>query len=103
MVKVLGKENDIDKAYYTNLVNEAIEAISKYGDFEWFTSDDNENNVYPWFSSVNPEDLPWKTACGRNTCYGCHSLDNNAKCANGYDNSDFASTVNPDVEQFDVR
>ena len=103
MVKVLEKEDDIDRSYYTNLVNEAIEAISGYGDFEWFVSDDNESDVYPWFSSNDPEDLPWKAACGRNTCYGCHSLDNNAKCTNGYDNSDFASTVNPDVDQFDVR
>lgn len=40
MVKSLGKENDIDRSYYNNLVNEAIEAISFYGDFEWFVSND---------------------------------------------------------------
>ena len=40
MVKELHKEDDIDKSYYDNLANEAIEAISKYGDFEWFVSDD---------------------------------------------------------------
>ena len=40
MVKTLGKENDIDRSYYDKLVDDAVEAISKYGDFEWFVSDD---------------------------------------------------------------
>ena len=40
MVRELGKENDIDKGYYDDLVNEAVGTISKYGDFEWFVSDD---------------------------------------------------------------
>lgn len=40
MVKELGKEDDIDKSYYTKLVDDAVETISKYGDFEWFVSDD---------------------------------------------------------------
>ena len=31
----LGKENDIDESYYINLVNEAKDNISQYGDFEW--------------------------------------------------------------------
>lgn len=40
MVKELGKEADIDKSYYDRLVNEAVETISQFGDFEWFVSDD---------------------------------------------------------------
>ena len=40
MVTALGREADIDRGYYDKLVNEAIETISKYGDFEWFQSDD---------------------------------------------------------------
>lgn len=40
MVKNLGKEDDIDKRYYTKLVDEAVTDISKYGDFEWFVSND---------------------------------------------------------------
>lgn len=40
MVRELGKENDIDRGYYNDLVNEAVGTISKYGDFEWFVSDD---------------------------------------------------------------
>ena len=32
-------EKYINKKYYNDLVDEAVETISKYGDFEWFTSD----------------------------------------------------------------
>ena len=39
-VKVLGKEDDIDRSYYDKLVDDAVETISQYGDFEWFVSDD---------------------------------------------------------------
>lgn len=39
MVKELGKESDIDRTYYDNLVNDAVDSISEYGDFEWFVSD----------------------------------------------------------------
>ena len=40
MVTALGKEANIDRSYYDKLVNDAIETISQYGDFEWFQSDD---------------------------------------------------------------
>lgn len=40
MVRSLGKEADIDRSYYDKLVDEAVETISQYGDFEWFVSDD---------------------------------------------------------------
>ncbi|MCD8119709.1 MAG: DUF5906 domain-containing protein [Lachnospiraceae bacterium] len=40
MVKTLGKEDDIDRSYYEKLVDEAKTAISVYGDFEWFVSED---------------------------------------------------------------
>ena len=36
MVKELHKESDIDRRYYNKLVDEAVETISKYGDFEAF-------------------------------------------------------------------
>ena len=39
MVKELGKEDDIDMSYFINLADKAVEAISNYGDFEIFTSD----------------------------------------------------------------
>lgn len=39
MVKKLTKENDIDRGYYDKLVDDAVDEISKYGDFYWFVSD----------------------------------------------------------------
>lgn len=38
VVKKLGKEDDIDKSYFENLVDQAIHDISQYGDFNWFKS-----------------------------------------------------------------
>ena len=46
MVKVLSKENDIDRSYYDKLVDGAVNDISQHGDFEWFVSDDPY--VCPW-------------------------------------------------------
>ena len=40
MVKELGKDKDIDRSYYDQLVDDAVHDISQYGDFEWFVSDD---------------------------------------------------------------
>ena len=40
MVKELKKEKSIDKSYYNKLVDDAVDAISKYGDFDMFVSDD---------------------------------------------------------------
>lgn len=40
MIREFGKEADIDRSYYDKLVDDAVETISKYGDFEWFVSDD---------------------------------------------------------------
>lgn len=37
MVKELGKEDDIDVSYHRQLVDKAVDTISKHGDFEWFT------------------------------------------------------------------
>ena len=36
MVKTLGKESDIDISYYRKMVDDAIDTIAKYGDFEAF-------------------------------------------------------------------
>ena len=39
-VKLKGMEDAIDRSYYQRLVDDAAEDISKFGDLEWFTSDD---------------------------------------------------------------
>ena len=58
MVKELGKENDIDKRYYNSLVDDAREAISSFGDFEWFVSDDPYISDKDSFEKVI-DDLPF--------------------------------------------
>ena len=52
MVRVLGKEDDIDQTYYRDMVDEAVSTISQYGDFEWFTSDDD--GTPPWDAAGEP-------------------------------------------------
>ena len=51
MVRELKKEEDIDRSYYDRLVDNAVDAISQYGDFEWFISDD------PYIPEERP---PWE-------------------------------------------
>ena len=45
LVRELEKEDDIDRSYYDRLANDAIDAISKYGDFYQFVSEDDEPEV----------------------------------------------------------
>lgn len=40
VVAALNKEEDIDYSYHEKLVNDAVDTIAQYGDFEWFVSDD---------------------------------------------------------------
>lgn len=94
MVKTLGKEKDIDRSYYDKLVDDAVDAIGKYGDFEWFVSDDPTSEIAPWFKAEDP-DLPWTMACGKETCHGCPNLTQTG-CRAGYDNSDFTSQNDED-------
>ena len=92
MVKTLGKEKDIDRSYYNKLVDDAANAISQYGDFEQFVSDDPVPDVAPWFSSENPDELPWRMSCGKDTCQGCPNLIRDG-CKEGHDNSDFWAQI----------
>lgn len=65
MVRELHKEDQIDRRYYDNLADAAKDAISQYGDFEWFVSDDpyigsTETPLYD--GDVPPFDMaddPW--------------------------------------------
>lgn len=58
MVRELGKENDIDRTYYNNLVDEAVKSLSSYGDFERFVADEPfvSDNTPPWFGSGEPHE-----------------------------------------------
>lgn len=85
MVRELGKEDDIDRSYYNKLVDDAKDAISEYGDFEWFVSMDNV------LIEKDLDTPPWKVACGEDTCEGCpyFSMDeHHMHCAKGYDIGD---------------
>ena len=92
MVKSLGRVNDIDRSYYDKLVNDAVDTISQYGDFERFVSDDPVPDAYPWNKGEDPNDLPWRMACGKDTCFGCSKLTRDG-CTDGHDNSDFLSQI----------
>jgi len=64
MVEKLDKGDDIDISFYNKLVDDAVDTISKYGDFEWFVSDDpyvsppfNGAKIEPDFMHI-PEGVP---------------------------------------------
>lgn len=58
MVRELGKENDIDRTYYNNLVDEAVKSLSSYVDFERFVADEPfvSDNTPPWFGAGEPHE-----------------------------------------------
>lgn len=54
-----GNDEFIDRSFYDKLVDDAVEAISKYGDFEWFVSDDPYTSPPRLEDFMNiPEDAP---------------------------------------------
>lgn len=53
MVYNLHLEDDIDRSYFDKMATKAIEAISEYGDFEQFAS--NDSGEPPW----QKPDIPW--------------------------------------------
>jgi hypothetical protein len=70
VVRELKKEDGIDRSYYDSLVDDAIQAISLYGDFEWFVSED------PYILDPEKNDPPpWSVQCNRKTdCESCDGL-----------------------------
>lgn len=69
----------IDMSYYEKMSVDAISAISKYGDYEWFVSEDD----------YIPDVAPWLSPCGAKTeCFGCpefHNDEYDIDCGKGYD------------------
>lgn len=64
LVKTLNKYEDIDETHFIAMADTAIETIKKYGDYEWFVSDDpyikpdlipGEYGLYPFYE----EDVPF--------------------------------------------
>ena len=89
MVKTLGLESDIDRSYYDKLVDDAVAAISKYGDFEAFVSDEPLKKDIPDFPPDEPSPFPPNNPpCGKETCFGCPNFTNDnfdVDCKLGYD------------------
>ena len=52
-------EDSIDRSYYDKLVDDAVDTISQYGDFEWFASDDPYIGIAPNFMNKPEEELPF--------------------------------------------
>ena len=88
MVKTLEKEADIDKTYYTKLVDDAVAAISEFGDFEWFVSDDAMPAVIP---DETRKVLAMMPPCGNSeyaACLDCPEFTHDVfdiDCRKGYD------------------
>lgn len=78
MVRGTETEKYVDKSYFDNLVDEAINDISKFGDYHQFIEDN--------------KDLPWVMPCGdltMNSCYDCpHFISDHDLCNLGFDISD---------------
>ena len=68
-VKVLNRQDDIDISYYKRLADEAVEDISKFGDFEWFVSEEVE--PIPDNPIGFNDTPPWLMPCGKQDCVGC--------------------------------
>ena len=90
-IKELKKENDINRDYYDRMVNDAVETISKYGDFEWFVSDD------PYIAPT--KFIFPKTPCGDSkydTCLDCPNFNDDKfhmDCSLNYDISEYISKM----------
>lgn len=104
MVKELDKIDDVDRSYYDKLVDEAVNTISKYGDFEWFISED----PYVKEFGANDGDIespPWLMPCGDckyETCFDCphfYQDEFHTDCEMGYDIADILIGLRPTTPQ----
>lgn len=60
MVLKLRLQDQIDKSYYNKLVDDAVDTISKYGDFEQFVADDCDINMrWMEISENKSEEIPF--------------------------------------------
>lgn len=87
-------EEFIDKSYYNKLVDEAVDTISKYGDFEWFVNEDIPKEFkLEWFKVEKTIDgkMEKYPPCGDKqyaTCFDCPRFDMD-ECKLGYNLSKY--------------
>lgn len=77
LVKSLSKEADVDEDYYRGLVDDAVEAISKYGNIEWFIDDIDD----PIGTNEKP---PWCDKCNHPKCSDCSDCTNCSEINSGF-------------------
>lgn len=60
-VRMTGKEDDVDHGYYHSLVDDAKDTIAKYGDVEWFRSDETVEplSVFMNMPTSIEDEVPW--------------------------------------------
>ena len=60
-VKLIGKEEFIDRDYYRKLVDDAVAIISEFGDFEWLVSDESKDPIdqYMKIPETDKEEVPF--------------------------------------------
>lgn len=58
-LKTVGNMDDIDRSFYNKLINDAVDTISQYGDFEWFISNDPYVKDFMKISKNSPEEVPF--------------------------------------------
>lgn len=56
LIRDSDSQDAIDRSYYDKLVDDAVETIRQYGDYEWFVSDDPyvTDTTPPWFNPDEP-------------------------------------------------
>lgn len=59
-VKELGLEEGVDRSYYHALATEAIEAVSAFGDFEQFVSDDSKEAEWIYPPDIDDDSVPFE-------------------------------------------
>lgn len=69
VIRTLGKEDTIDRSYYDNQVNDAIDTLSQYGDYQWFVSDDPY--VREPIDAFDERELTCKKFDYDQGCYNC--------------------------------
>lgn len=78
VVRAAGYEDKIDLNYYRALVDKAVENISKYGDFEWFVSNDSlDPTLGIGHPMMTPNDVPWLMPCrdsNKTVCEDCEKF-----------------------------
>lgn len=86
LITTLAKENNVDFAYYRGLVDDAIQNVSQYGDFDWFISDLIQEQEPPIGFNDSP---PWFSPCGLElNCKDCPKYADvfpNPICQKGHD------------------